>query len=271
MSPTARDAPAYNTAYLAADRSHLVARYDVDPELAAGREPPECDQRVAPTDLQARRRAVLAFYGHRCGRCTRPVATTDPGTEETLGFAFSVGRIRGAEAPWALAELVAVCEPCFDLLDPAEPVAVGTVATRFHEAPQFPAWWGDPRVAVERAPLTGRELFRRERLDRRVPARFDFGVNDAVAAHAALALDTPASRAVALGESLLAARTGPPGRDVPDPERDWAACQPAERRRYERRVRQPRAVAAADRAWLTPWEAAFEHEDGGDEPVAVPH
>lgn len=271
MSPIPRDAPAYNTAYLVADRSHLVERHEVDTDLDAGRADPESGRRVAPPDLQARRRAVLAFYGHRCGRCARPVAATDPSGDEALGFAFSVGRVRDAPAPWALEELVAVCEPCYDLLEPREPVAVGTVATRFHEAPQFPAWWCDPRVAVERAPLSGRELFRRERLARHVSPRFDFGVNDAVAEHAVLALSTPATRAVAFGEALLAARTGPPDRGVPDPEREWTACPQTERRRYDRRVLAPRAAAAADRPWLTPWEAAFETAEGCDDVAVLPH
>lgn len=266
MSRHTQRTEAYNTAYLNADRSHLVDAFDLDPAGAGGRIDAAFEELVPPTDHERRRRAVLEFYGHRCGRCARPVAATDADEDEFLGYAFSVGRVRGAEEPWALDELVALCEPCFDLVDAAGADALGRVATRFREAPQFPSWHCDPRVAVERAPLSGRELFRRELVARQVEPRFDFRVNDAVAEHAALALPTPATRAVAFGEAVLERSAAPPS-DGPCPEWAWESLPPEARVDYERRTLTPREIAEGDR-WARP--SSEDHvADVLDDPTAA--
>ena len=237
---------AYNTAYLTADRSHLVEAFDLDGAESSGHAAGDSGERTPPADYDRRRQAVLAFYGHRCGRCTRPIAASDPDAEAALGYVVSVGRLRDAVDPWALDELVALCPPCFDLVDASDERAIGGVATEFRAAPQFPSWHCDPRVAVERAPLTGKELFRRELLAERVSPRFDFRHNRAVAEHAALALPTSAARAVAMGVELLAGTTTAPGPDD-CPERTWADAPLAVRAQYERRTVTPREIAASGR------------------------
>lgn len=252
---------AYNTAYLTADRSQLLEQFDLDPAGASGRYDSVFDELVPPADRAQRREAVLEFYGHRCGRCSRPLATADPCEHEYLGYAFSVGRVEGAEEPWALDELVALCEPCFDLVDASEASAVGRVSTRFRQSPQFPSWHCDPRVAVERAPLSGRELFRRERLTEAVTRTFDFRVNAAVAQHAALALPTPASRAVAFGVRLLSGSMAPPD-DEQCPERAWDDAPPSVHVEYADRVLTPRQIASGDR-WARP---PGNTDDGPTEP-----
>jgi len=219
----------YNVAYLVDDRSHLYHEYDVDRDRDAGPVDPERD---APVDYPARREAILAFYGGRCGRCGTAVATQ--ATEESsLGYVRSVA---GDEEPaWALSNLVALCEPCYDVLSASCCTDLDAFGDAYRRAPQFPTWTCDPRVAVERLPLTGREAWLRHRLADRVEDAPTCRANRIVARSACLARATPAAEAVALGEAFVRDERGALSttnrrlRDrwhaLSDHERaDWEAC-----------------------------------------------
>jgi len=79
----------YNVAYLVDDRSHLYREYDVDRDLDHGPAAPAADSvdssRDAPVDYAARREAILAFYGGRCGRCGERVARQSS-EDASLGY-----------------------------------------------------------------------------------------------------------------------------------------------------------------------------------------
>lgn len=223
------DALPYNAAYLVDDRSHLYHEFEVDRALDDGIE--RDGQTEAPPDYQARRHAILSFYGHRCGRCAKRLARGDPADDESLGHVHSVA----TEGPrWRLAALVAVCAPCFDLLTAESPAALTEFDRAHADAPQFPQWCCDPRVAVERAPLSGREVWLRERLAERVDAEATGDAPNApVAGRCCLALDTPAAVAVALGDALAADHATHPAdgslldrwAGLPDGDRAWYDTQ----------------------------------------------
>ena len=205
----------YNVAYLVDDRSHLYHEHDVDRDLDHWPATPAADSvesdrdgddgavdssRDAPVDYPARREAILAFYGGRCGRCGDRVARQS-GEDASLGYVYSVAT--DDEPEWALSNLVAVCEPCYDVLSACCRDALGAFGDTYREAPQYPTWTCDPRVAVERMPLTGREAWTRHHLAERIDDQPSCAANRAVARRACLARSTPAAEAVALGKALV--------------------------------------------------------------------
>jgi hypothetical protein len=193
----------YNVAYLVDDRSQCYHAYAVDRELDDGL---GASERDAPVDYPARRDAIIDFYGGRCGRCGTAIGKR-PGADESIDHAPSLGYVYSVAGPedvtWALAHLVAVCEPCYDLLAAETADDVGTFGDAYRRAPQFPTWAGDPRVAVERHALTGREAWVRHRLAARIDDTPACDVNERVARRASLARSTPAAHAVALGKALV--------------------------------------------------------------------
>ncbi|NHN47913.1 hypothetical protein G9464_09920 [Halostella sp. JP-L12] len=232
------EVPPYNTAYVVDDRSHLYAAFDLDRDGDDG--VVENGERNAPADYGARREAVLSFYGDRCGRCLTELGRTGD-AEQSLGFVVSVA---DGERRWALESLVAVCEACYDLLTGETPAELSQFGTAFESAPQFPQWACDPRVAVERAPLSGREAWRRERLAAAARSPPDCGANAVAAERAWLARETSAARAVALGERhLTRAWRSPPARGL---DEEWESLSPARRRQYEERAVDVESVVDAD-------------------------
>lgn len=241
QNPTVSTGSPYNPAYLNADRSQLYVSYDIDPGYDDGFVHPETGQQTAPPDYSERRQAIVSFYGGRCARCGCAIATVSPSEEESLAHVVSLGEFDASLDRWALSSLVPLCKPCFDVLDAGDPDAIGGVNDAYDRAPQFPSWVCDPRVAVERAPLTGKEVWRRERLRESLDVEpFDFEVNCPVARATNLALSTSAARAVALGEAYAQDRTQaePPTR-IDD---RYADLDAAAQKAYERRARQPAAV-----------------------------
>ena len=222
------EAPPYNTAYVVDDHSHFYAAFDLDRSDDGG--VVENGERSAPPDYGARREAVLSFYGDRCGRCLTELARTGD-DERSLGFVVSVAE---GEARWALESMVAVCEACYDLLTAETPAELSRFGTAFESAPQFPQWACDPRVAVERAPLSGREAWRRERLAAAAQSPPDCDANAVAVERACLARETSAARAVALGERLLTRSwRSPPERGL---DEEWESLSETRRRRYEDRA-----------------------------------
>lgn len=223
----------YNLAHLVDDRSHLYHRFDIDPSLDDGVVDPETDRRDAPPDFSARRRAVVEFYGGRCGRCATRI-DTGSADEGAVAYLFGVGD----DDCWALHQLVAVCEPCYDLLSTDCTDGIGSFGDAYRRAPQFPAWTGDPRVAVERLPLSGREVWFRDRLAERVDVEPPAAEspNAAVARDACLARSTPAAVAVALNEALVADERGPLSTTNRRLSDRWEALSERERTDYERRA-----------------------------------
>lgn len=246
----------YNTAYVRDDRTHLYARFDVDPALDGGSRCPNTGETDVPSDYAARREAILSFYGHRCGRCLARVATASD-DERSLGYVHSLGTLDPAiDDAWALTHLVALCEPCYDVVSATGPDQLRLGCRAYERSQQFPQWLGDPRVAVERLPLSGRELWVREQLADELEASEAAdsaeSVNAPVADSACLARRTPAATAVALGEALAANAWQP----IPDRQRltaRWELLEPGIRDAYDRCARTwsrlvtdasvPRAVA----------------------------
>lgn len=230
----AQHAP-YNLAHLVDDRSHCYHRFDVNPAYDDGVVDPETGRRDAPPDFGARRRAVVEFYGGHCGRCSARIGISSR-EDRAVAYLYSVAD--DDEDSWALAQLVAVCEPCYDLLSTECTDRIGGFGDAYRRAPQFPAWTGDPRVAVERLPLSGREVWFRDRLRERVDVERATGqsLNADAAREACLARSTPAAVAVALNEALVADERGPlstANRRLSD---RWHALSERERTEYERRA-----------------------------------
>ncbi|WP_257297742.1 hypothetical protein [Haloarchaeobius sp. FL176] len=230
----AQHAP-YNLAYLVDDRSYCYHRFDVDAAHDDGVVDPDTGRRDAPPDFGARRRAVVAFYGYRCGRCAAQIDTGSGGDGE-VAYLFSVAD--EDQDSWALRTLVAVCEPCYDLLSTDCTDRIGGFGDAYRRAPQFPAWTGDPRVAVERLPLTGREVWFSDQLRERVTVEEPTGesVNADAAADACLARSTPAAVAVALNEALVADERGPLSTATRRLSDQWESLSERERTAYERRA-----------------------------------
>lgn len=218
----------YNVAFLVDDRSHLYHEFDVDRDLDDAPHDADADaaERDAPADYPARRKAILAFYGDRCGRCGTAIArqSTD---EVSLGYIYSVAEADGPT--WQLSNLVAVCEPCYDLLAATASEDLGTFGDAYRRAPQFPTWTCDPRVAVERHPLTGREAWTRARLGERIQDPPSCTVNETVARRVCLARPTPAAEAVALGTALVQDERGALSTSNRRLRDRWDALTPAER------------------------------------------
>ncbi|MFC4987451.1 HNH endonuclease [Saliphagus infecundisoli] len=227
----------YNTAYLRDDRSQLYGEFGID------REGDRLED--APADFAARREALLAFYGGRCGRCLAGIGTTHT-EEDDLAYVHplptpgempaSMTADGGQRQRWALENLVPLCEPCYGLCSVEEPGRIDSFGGAARDAQQFPQWAGDPRVAVERVPLTGRELWLRNRLrERHGEGGGAESINEPVALAACLARETPADLAVALGEAFAADAWQP----IPEAQRltdRWEALPADDRERYERRV-----------------------------------
>jgi len=217
MSP--RDSPddvPYSTALATADRSHLYSEYDLDRSGVTT----DADRTEPPADYGERRAALLSFYGGRCGRCLAPIDRSSRG-EASLGYLYSVG-----DPTWALESLVAVCEGCYDLLSVRTPTDLDRPHAAPADAPQFPAPRSDPRIAVERAPVSGREAWLRKRLRERTADAEDRRIN-APARDCTLGLATGARRATAMGEALCGDWTRPP--DEPRLVESWEGL-PAETR-----------------------------------------
>lgn len=249
---TDRTIAPYNTAYLRDDRTHLYEEYDIDRTRDGGTVHPETGERDAPSDVAARREAILSFYGHRCGRCLSPVAATSVDSDAQLGYVYSLADTGGIDdgdgeddrAPWALENLVAVCEPCYEVCSIEDPDPLDAFDSAYRDAQQFPQWLGDPRIAVERIPLSGRELWIREQLAARGSDQPSFDpepwsepapVNERVAKAACLARETPAVTAIAFGEHLAADAWQPMPTEQRLTER-WEALEDCERASYERRA-----------------------------------
>jgi len=229
----ADDGP-YGTALQTTDRSHLYREYDVD------RSHDDAPAAEAPPDYHARRGAVLDFYGGRCGRCLTPVDRSDPDEGVSLGYLYSV-----ADPEWAIDSLVALCESCNDLLSARQPRDLDRPYATPDDAAQFPAPLADPRVAVERVPLTGREVWLRKRLTERVDAGADSRCNEH-ARGACLALSTGPAAAVAYGEALLADWTRSP--EEPRLVEVWESLPAATREAYADHAVDLETVGAAARA-----------------------
>lgn len=224
----------YGTALQTTDRTHLYREYDVDRALN------DAPAAEAPPDYHARRSAILGFYGGRCGRCLAPVDRSDADEGVSLGYLYSV-----ADPQWALESLVALCEPCNDLLSAREPHDLDRPYAAPDDAPQFPAPLADPRVAVERVPLSGREAWLRKRLAERVDGDDDRRRNER-ARGACLALPTDAATAVAYGEALLADWTRSP--EEPRLIEVWESLPAATREAYADCAVDLATVGAAARA-----------------------
>jgi hypothetical protein len=244
--PISTDSP-YNTAHLVDNRNHLYVEYGIDPTLDGGRIDPISGSPDAPPDYSARREAIIAFYGHRCGRCCHPIAHTNPDEEESLGHVLSLGSLGADHDPYDLDGLVAVCRPCYDLLTTAEASEVGRIEDAYEDASQFPSWLCDPRVAVERAPLTPRELWLRESVTAEVSVESNSSINALVSGSAALSLPTSAAEAVAYGEQL----TSDDWRAIDTHDERlvdrWESLDATERAEYEREVLDPRTIASTGR------------------------
>lgn len=194
-----RTAP-YNTAYLHHGRRYLYDGFGIDRTYDDGC--PETERQKAPPDRIERREALCSFYGGRCGRCLHPVAPTST-ADAALAYCYSLAD--GAIDRWALENLIPLCEGCYEVVSIDDPDTLDTFNSAYQDAQQFPQWLGDPRVAVERVPLTGREHWLREQLVDRLELPDEHGsVNEPVYEDAVLARSTAASVAVALGEELAA-------------------------------------------------------------------
>ncbi|MCU4742739.1 hypothetical protein OB955_15940 [Halobacteria archaeon AArc-m2/3/4] len=260
---TDRTIAPYNTAYLRDDRTHLYEEYDIDRARDSGAVCPETGERDAPHDVSARREAILSFYGHRCGRCLSPIVATSVDADAELGYVYSLADAGGTDDGdrddgrdrWALENLVAVCESCYEVCSIEDPDRLDVFESAYQDAQQFPQWLGDPRVAVERIPLSGRELWVREQLATRSgdlpsvdpePRSNSKSVNERVAETACLARETPAKTAISFGEQLAADAWQPMPTEQRLTER-WEALEDCDRASYERR--------AAD--WRTLVESSF--------------
>lgn len=244
--PISTDSP-YNTAHLVDDRAHLYAEYGIDPAYDSGAVDPNTGQRDAPPDYSARREAIIEFYSGRCGRCCQSIAHTSPGENESLGHVLSLGSLGAGHEPYDLDGLVALCRPCYDLLTTTKASTVGRIEDAYEDAPQFPSWLCDPRVAVERAPLTPRELWLREHVAEAVTAEAVSTINQLVATAGALVLDTSAATAVAYGEQLTS-EDWHTDEELSDRLVDrWEALDATERATYERRVLDPQTIASTGR------------------------
>ncbi|WP_435346584.1 hypothetical protein [Haloarchaeobius sp. HRN-SO-5] len=228
----------YNLAFVVDDRSHLYDSFDVDPSFDDGVDDAETEVADAPPDYSARRAAIVEFYGHRCGRCSAEIGTGCDEAGVAYLYQLTTGREDADVDGWALRNLVAVCEPCYDLLDADSPDRIGSFGDDYRRAPQFPAWTGDPRVAVERLPLSGKEVWLRDRLAERVDVddRPTDDVNEAAARHACLARSTPAAVAVALGECFVRDELGSLSTTNRRLSTRWESVPPQKRQRYERRA-----------------------------------
>lgn len=250
-----RDSPddvPYSTALATADRSHLYREYDLTP-VGNDREDPA----GPPADYGERRAAVLSFYGGRCGRCLGPIDRTSRGDGVSLCYLYSVD-----DPAWALDSLVAMCEGCHDLLTVRTAADRDRTLSRPADAPQFPAPLADPRVAVERTPLSGREVWLRKRLRERTEDHADRRVN-VPARDCALGLSTPAARATAMGAALCADWTRDP--DEPRLVETWEGLPADTRAAYAECADDVTAVTEA--ASLAPDDGALEVAGAENDPV----
>ncbi len=234
--PTDRRTAPYNTAYLQDSRQYLYDTFGIDPEHDHGDRCPETGAMTTPPDRRERRAAICSFYGGRCGRCLAPIVSArgekgDGGA--TLAYCHSLAT--KAENRWALAELVPLCHGCYEVVSMTDWTAVDRLGSAYRDAPLFPQWLGDPRVAAERIPLTGREAWIREKLVDRLEATLSASHTDPVAEEAVLTRETAPAVGVALGEALAADAWQP----LPAEQRltdQWDALEPAIRERYEQAV-----------------------------------
>lgn len=221
----------YNTAYIRDDRSHLYEEFGIDRDRDRFED--------APADFAARREALLAFYGGRCGRCLTGIGATSAG-EDALAYVYSLPATEeapavtadGGERPrWALEGLVPLCEPCYGLCSVEEAGRIDSFGGAARDAQQFPQWAGDPRVAVERVPLTGRELWVRNRLRE----RHDGGDQRARRGGGVSRPGDPRRHGGRARGGVRGRRLEP----LPDGQRltdRWDALAPRERATYERRA-----------------------------------
>jgi hypothetical protein len=238
----------YNVAYIVDDRSHCYQEYDVDRELD---DVPAVPERDTPADYPARREAIIDFYGGRCGRCGTAIARQSS-DDVSLAYLYSVAA--DDDPTWALSHLVAVCEPCYDMLEAECCDELGAFGDTFRRAPQFPSWTCDPRVAVERRPLTGREAWMRAQLADRIPDTPTCRANDTVARRACLARQTPAATAVALGDALVRDERGALSTANRRLRDHWNALAEHERYTWNERAIDPDTALVSG-----PFEPAIEH------------
>lgn len=126
------------------DESDIDPRWD-DPGAYGERRSYHGDGRYPP-DWDARREAVMERQRYWCGRCGRYAGDVDEMQVHHLQWLS-----RGGDN--ALDNLVALCADCHALMHPTNDGMTGD----WRSAPMFPDPDGDPRVAVVRRPVRGRE------------------------------------------------------------------------------------------------------------------
>lgn len=251
-SPPLPDDVPDRIALATADRSHLYREYGVDRSL----DRVDDDRGGPPTDYGQRRAAVVDFYGGRCGRCHATIDRSSPEDGVSLAYLYSVD-----DPVWALSSLVAVCEACYDLLSTRTLAALDRPHTDPDAAAQFPSAFADPRVAVERAPLSGREAWLRKRLTDRVADAPDRGVN-VPARECALGTDATAATAITMGEELCSDWTRSP--DEPRLVEVWEGLPRDTRSAYAECAMDP---ATGPAATDDPLPASIEPADEAALPV----
>jgi len=239
------------TALATADRSHLYREYGVDRSLDG------VDGDGPPADYGQRRAAVVDFYGGRCGRCHARIYRSSADEGVSLAYLYSVD-----DPAWALSSLVAVCEACYDLLSTRSFSDLDRPHSDPDAAAQFPSAFADPRVAVERVPLSGREAWFRKRLIDCVGDAPDHEVN-APARECALGTETSVGTAIAMGEELCADWTRSP--DEPRLVEIWEGLPSDTRSAYAECALDPATgpAAAAD----DPLSASIDLDDEAALPV----
>ncbi len=252
-SPESPDDVPDRTALATSDRSHLYREYGVDRSLDGVAD--DCDG--PPADYGQRRAAVVDFYGGRCGRCHARIDRSSADEGVSLAYLYSVD-----DPVWALSSLVAVCEACYDLLSTRSFADLDRPHSDPDAAAQFPSAFADPRVAVERVPLSGREAWFRKRLTDRVADAPDHRVN-APARACALGTDASAGTTIAMGEELCTDWTRSP--DEPRLIEIWEGLPSDTRSAYAECALDPATGPAAGMG--DPLPAALDSDDEAALPV----
>lgn len=167
-----------------AELNALYDEYDID---ATYDDPNSCPNKRYPpeNDWQKRKRALLDYYDHGCGRCGAPLGPKEP-FECHLHHIIPLSE-NGSNH---LSNLVPICEYCHALMHPENQ----SLDADWREARLFPADDADWRVAVERRPQTDFERAVYE--DRSEPGDRQQEATVNVYAQSAATTSTPARLAV---------------------------------------------------------------------------